>query len=406
MPLRPKYIMSPSARRSTNLLLRLTLIALCLSGLLVASPAQAHLSARDENAIATPQVTPPDAIKARAALLIDGTTGEVLYARNPNDRHLPASTVKLMTALIAFEKSGFNGEVTITGDDTRVERSWIPVIPGETIPLKTLFYALLLHSANDAARALARYTAGSTDDFIDLMNQRAAAMGMNNTHYANPNGLPASDQYTSCADLMKVFRAVVSHPELRKICSTKAYHLDTRAGYQLVKNHNLLLGTYPGMGPAKTGWTEASRHTYAAEACRDGHVLQLTLLDTPDKWGDAIILFNWGFATDTGTPKQTSLQTDPNQVNATPPIPLPSSKSVTAPVDPPSVTTVPVIQTKKITLKDGRVFNVRNYTVNPGDTLSSLSQTYGCSISDLAAINVLPRRSQIFAGQELLVPAN
>src|SRR5471030_2043903 len=153
-----------------------------------------------------PRLTPPDAIKSRAALLLDGQTGEVLYARNPDGRLLPASTTKLMTALIVYEKlRGFNGSVTIQEDD-RAEPSNIPVVPGETISVDTLFHALLIESANDSARALGRYVAGSTNAFVGMMNERALAMGLFNTHFNNPNGLPApaGTHYTSCADLMKI----------------------------------------------------------------------------------------------------------------------------------------------------------------------------------------------------------
>jgi D-alanyl-D-alanine carboxypeptidase len=247
---------------------------------------------------AKPKLTPPDEIKARGALLVDGQTGEVLYARNPDTRLLPASTTKLMTALIVYEKIGLRGNVTIQQDDTKVEPSSVPLIPGETVSVDKLFHALLIESANDTARALGRFVAGSTNAFVAMMNQRALAMGCFNTHFANPNGLPApaGTHYTSCADLMRIFRAVIAHPDLRKICSTKEYTIGTASGVHTFHNHNRLLGYYPGMGPAKTGWTIASRHTYAAAVTQNGREILLTLLDSPNKWADAQILFNWGFA--------------------------------------------------------------------------------------------------------------
>ncbi len=245
-----------------------------------------------------PKLTPPDAILARAVVLEDAQTGEVLYARNPNQRLLPASTTKLMTALIVYEKlGGFHGSVTIDDSD-RAEPSNIPVIPGETISVDTLFHALLIESANDSARALGRYVAGSTEAFVGMMNQRALAMGLFNTHFNNPNGLPAPSgtHFTCCADLMKIFQADLKYPDLVKILSTKEYEIHTAAGTHILRNHNRLLGMYPGMGPGKTGWTVASRHTYACAVTQNGHTLLLTLLDSPDKWRDAQILFNWGFA--------------------------------------------------------------------------------------------------------------
>jgi D-alanyl-D-alanine carboxypeptidase (penicillin-binding protein 5/6) len=245
-----------------------------------------------------PRITPPDAIEARAALLIDARTGEVLYARSPDERLLPASTTKLMTALIVYEKlGGMRGKVTVIDDD-RAEPSNIPVVPGETISVYTLFHALLIESCNDSARVLGRYVAGSDAAFVQMMNERALAMGLFNTHFHNPNGLPAPEgtHFTSCADLMQIFRAVIKYPELAQIMSTKEFTIDTASGQHNLRNHNLLLGRYPGMGPAKTGWTYASRHTYACAVTQNGHTLLLTILDSPDKWLDATILFNWGFA--------------------------------------------------------------------------------------------------------------
>jgi D-alanyl-D-alanine carboxypeptidase len=248
---------------------------------------------------AKPKLASPDEIKAVGALLIDAKTGKILYARNPDQHLLPASTTKLMTALIVYEKlGGLKGSVTVQEDDTKVEPSSVPLIPGETVSVDKLFHALLIESANDTARALGRYVAGSTDAFVSMMNQRALTMGCFNTHFANPNGLPAptGTHYTSCADLMRIFRAVIAHPELRRICQTKEYTIETASGVHTFHNHNRLLGYYPGMGPAKTGWTIASRHTYAASVTQNGREILLTLLDSPNKWADAQILFNWGFA--------------------------------------------------------------------------------------------------------------
>jgi D-alanyl-D-alanine carboxypeptidase (penicillin-binding protein 5/6) len=281
-----------------------------LAGLLLtAAPAQAHhFLFRDYGP--SPSLTPPDRIQAIAALLIDAQTGEVLYARNPNKRLLPASTTKLMTALIVREKlGGLVGSVRCTEED-RAEPSNVPLIPGEVVSVNELFHALLIESANDSARALGRSVSpdGTVDGFVDMMNEKALSMGLFNTHFHNPNGLPApaGTHYTSCADLMKIFQAVLRYPELREICSTKEYLLRTPYKTELLRNHNRLLGYYPGMGAAKTGWTVASRHTYACSVRRGGRELLLTLLDSPDKWSDAMVLFNWGFAQ---TPSTTDMPT-------------------------------------------------------------------------------------------------
>jgi D-alanyl-D-alanine carboxypeptidase len=274
------------------------------------APAQAQFQFRNYGAT-RPKITPPDEVRARATLLVDGETGETLYARSTDERLLPASTTKLMTALIVYEALGksMRGSVTISEDD-RAEPSNVPLVPGETVSVNTLFHALLIESANDAARALGRAVAGSNAAFVQMMNQRALAMGCFNTHFANPNGLPApaGTHYTCCADLMRIFRAVIAYPELRRILSTREYEITTASGTHILRNHNRLLGFYPGMGPAKTGWTEAARHTYAAAATRmengKPRELLLIILDSPDKWTDAQILFNWGFSQPAPLPEE------------------------------------------------------------------------------------------------------
>jgi D-alanyl-D-alanine carboxypeptidase len=245
-----------------------------------------------------PKLTPPDDIKAVAALMVDAQTGQVLYARNENMHLLPASTTKLMTALVVRERLGsLKGSVIVSPDD-HAEPSNIPVVPGETISVDTLFHALLIESANDSARTLGRSVAGTTPAFVEMMNEKALSLGCFDTHFYNPNGLPAptGTHYTSCHDLMIIFQHVLKYPELRKIMSTKDYTIRTASGVHNLRNHNRLLGYYPGMGPAKTGWTEASRHTYACSVTQNGREILLTLLDSPNKWADAQILYNWAFA--------------------------------------------------------------------------------------------------------------
>jgi D-alanyl-D-alanine carboxypeptidase (penicillin-binding protein 5/6) len=295
-PRPPDFTAGPSF--SSNFMTRRRALAL-LASLFVASSAPAdarNFLFRDYGPHS--HLTSPDQIRAVSALLIDAQTGQVLYARN-TDRHLlPASTTKLMTALIVYEKlGGMNGSVRIIADD-RAEPSNVPLLPGEVVSVYDLFHALLIESANDSARALGRAVAGSDEGFVAMMNARARAMGLVNTHFYNPNGLPApaGTHYTCSADLMKIFQAVLRYPQLREILSTKEFVIRTRSGTHILRNHNRLLGYYPGMGPAKTGWTVASRHTYAASVTRGGRELLLTLLDSPDKWTDAMILFNWGFA--------------------------------------------------------------------------------------------------------------
>jgi D-alanyl-D-alanine carboxypeptidase (penicillin-binding protein 5/6) len=264
-------------------------IVLIAAGILWFSPSQSAEAAIQNNAPAMPKVL------ARSALLVDAASGSVLFERNPNLALPPASTTKLLTALLVYERTGLKGEVVVQRGDTLVEPSHIPLRTGETVAVKTLVKALLIGSDNDSAMALARYTGGSVEKFVAMMNARARALGCTGSLFKTPNGLPAPGQVTTASDLLKIFQAAIAVPELREICSTRSLTLKTAVGTQTIRNHNKLLGVYPGMGPAKTGWTFASEHTYAASATRKGHELHLILLHSVNSWNDAKMLFDFGF---------------------------------------------------------------------------------------------------------------
>jgi serine-type D-Ala-D-Ala carboxypeptidase (penicillin-binding protein 5/6) len=266
-------------------------INLIAAGVLSFSPLPAAQAAI-QNAAQAPAVP---RVLARSALLVDAASGQVLYERNPNLALPPASTTKLLTALLVYEHTALNGQVVVQRSDTLVEPSHIPLRTGETVAVKTLVKALLIGSDNDSAMALARYTGGSVAKFVAMMNARARELGCTGSLFKTPNGLPAPGQVTTASDLLKIFQAAIAVPELREICSTPSLRLTTAIGTQTIKNHNKLLGVYPGMGPAKTGWTFASAHTYAAAATRDGHELHLILLHSVNSWTDARMLFDFGF---------------------------------------------------------------------------------------------------------------
>jgi len=310
---------------------------------------------------ATPEVD------AHSALLFDPATGTILYQKDPATPHPPASTVKLLTALLVYEHGGLNGSVTVEKADTEVEPSHIPLIPGETVSVHDLVYALLIGSDNDAAMALARHTSGSVPAFLALMNARAKQLGCTNSSFKSPNGLPMEGQYTTASDLLKIFQAAIAIPELRTICSTKEFHLTTQAGSRVIDNHNKLLGKYDGMGPAKTGWTVDSRHTYAAAVTRDGRELQLIVLDSKNKWNDSEELFDYGFAH--LPPLKNFSGTHPAQKNPPPPTPA-------APVSPAAQTATIASAPAKST-----------YTVKKGDTLAAIALHHHCTLNALLQAN-------------------
>ena len=317
---------------------------------------------------------------ARGALLLDPLTGEVLYAKNVDDTFPPASTVKMMTALIAYEKTGGIGSITIQPEDTRVEPSSVPLQPGERVEISDLLRSIIIGSDNDSAMALARATAGSTDLFVQEMNAEALKLGMTRTRFGNPHGLPGTSQVTTVRDLMALFNAFLAKPELRRMAQTPVYHLRTAIGLQRMRNHNKLLGVYPGMGPAKTGWTYESRHTFAAAAKREGRELRLTLLRSANKWKDTRMLFDYGFAN-------------------LPPAPAPAPTSLATPEPTEPRLTVPT-QGEKVLIQPEPII----YTVRKGDSLSGIAKRYRVGVEDVLLINPMDDPDFLVPGQVIRIP--
>ncbi|MGD9896318.1 MAG: D-alanyl-D-alanine carboxypeptidase family protein [Candidatus Methylacidiphilaceae bacterium] len=238
-------------------------------------------------------------VQAGSALLWDEGSKSALFRRQIHTPHSPASTTKLMTALVVYEKTGLAGEVVISREDlpSAGEVPTVRLLPGDRFTVADLVRALLISSSNEAALALARHASGSVDAFVAEMNARAKGLGCEKTHFVNPNGVTAAGHFTCASDLLRIFDAVLSVEPLRKICSTESFSLLTADGraVQYLMNTNRLLGPYPGMGPAKTGWTADARHTYAALCQRGGRKVALILLDSPDKWADAVVLLDYAF---------------------------------------------------------------------------------------------------------------
>ena len=301
-------------------------------------------------------------VGGKAALLVDARTGRVLYAKNTDQQFAPASTIKLLTALIVWEHTGLRGNVHVRYADTLAEPSRIPLHAGEIVAVDDLVQSLLIGSNNDSALALARHVAGSKERFVALMNALARLLGCTGTVVKNPHGLPDKGQYTTAGDMLKIFEAVLAVPALREICAAPNYRLTTAAGTRTIKNHNKLLGTYPGMGPAKTGWTASSRHTYAAKATRDGRDLHLIILNSPNKWDDARALFDYGFngAASAGT----------------------------------AIAKMQPTVGKNLTV----------YKVKKGDTLSAISRRFDVSLESIIRHNKLPNPNVISPGQILYLP--
>ena len=241
-----------------------------------------------------PPVRAAVGVQAHSAVLMDAESGRVLYARDAHHPRLIASTTKLLTALVAAEQAGDLDEVvSIKGEWLGSEGSSIYLQAGEEITLRGLLYGLLLHSGNDAAMAVACHIAGSGEDFVALMNKKAAELGMKDSSFANPSGLDDDNHYSTAYDLALLARACLDNETVAEICATRAVTVGTRTFI----NHNKLLSRYEGCVGMKTGYTEKAGRTLVSAATRDGQTLICVTLNDGDDWNDHTRLLNYGFAT-------------------------------------------------------------------------------------------------------------
>ena len=248
----------------------------------------------------------PPAVSAASAILVDAGSGRVLYEKDAHTPRLIASTTKLLTALVAAESvTDLQRTVTVQREDTLAEGSSMYLKVGEEVTVETLLYGLLLQSGNDAALALARICAGDVDAFVARMNEKAQALGMADSHFANPDGLDAEGHYSTAADMAKLAISCMDNELVAKITATRSITLGTRT----FVNHNKLLAQYEGCVGMKTGYTQAAGRTLVSAARREGQLLVCVTLNDPDDWRDHASLFNYGFGT---YPRQ--LLAAPNQV--------------------------------------------------------------------------------------------
>ena len=232
--------------------------------------------------------------RAAGAVLMDAESGRVLYGHDAHKPRLIASTTKLMTALVAVERAGDLDEtVTVKGEWLGSEGSSIYLRAGEEITLRGLLYGLLLQSGNDAAMVIACHTAGSMEEFVELMNRRAAELGMKDSSFANPSGLDHENHYSTPYDMALLARACLDNSTVAELCATKSITVGTRT----FVNHNKLLWRCEGCVGMKTGFTEKAGRTLVSAAVRDGQTLICVTLNDGDDWNDHRKLLDYGFRT-------------------------------------------------------------------------------------------------------------
>jgi D-alanyl-D-alanine carboxypeptidase (penicillin-binding protein 5/6) len=230
--------------------------------------------------------------------VLDGDTGQILYQKNAHLQLPQASTTKLMTALVAVEEGQLQALVQISSASTEIGGSSLYLEPGERLSVAQLLYGLLLVSGNDAADAVATNVAGSTESFVARMNAKAQALGLSDTHYANPHGLPEANHHSSAMDMAILGRSALANSLVARIAGTREFVLPgnsrTRFAARHLTNHNKLLGSFPGAWGGKTGYTTSAGHCFIGSARRNGRYVVEALLGSPKVWREAATLLNYG----------------------------------------------------------------------------------------------------------------
>jgi len=234
---------------------------------------------------------------AESAMLIEADSGDVIYQKDADTRRGPASTTKIMTAIIAIERCPLDKVVTVAPEAAGVEGSSVYLYAGERITMESLLYALMLQSANDAAAAIAYEVAGGIDEFAALMNEKAAELGLKDTHFANPHGLDDEDHYTTARELAMIARYALGNETFKEIVSTKKKSIPMHNGEatRVLINHNRLLRTYDDIIGVKTGFTKKTGRTLVSAAERDGVTLIAVTLSDGDDWRDHRAMLDYGF---------------------------------------------------------------------------------------------------------------
>lgn len=280
----PMFSQPSSVRHRVSTVLSILFLALASAGV-------AHADA----------AAPPPEGPAPAWLVADLDSGQILAARDPYASHAPASTIKVLLALVALDELPLDAAVTADAADSHAECNCVGIKAGQTYTARELLDAMLLESGNDAANTMA-HLLGGREATVDKMNAKAVALGATGTHTDSPSGLdaPGMDMRSTPRDLAVIFRAALANPVFAEITSQPAAGFPGRQ----LHNQNELMYRYPGVIGGKTGFTDIARKTYVVAAERDGKRLVVSMMyglvheGGPSYWDQAASLFDWGFAND------------------------------------------------------------------------------------------------------------
>lgn len=232
-----------------------------------------------------------DADSTSAEISMELTTGTVISERNADAKLPMASTTKIMTALIIIEDCDLDKVLVVPDKAVGVEGSSIYLKKNEEIDVRDLLYGLMMRSGNDSATALAIFHSGSVDEFVNVMNERAAKIGALNTHFKNPSGLPDSEHYTTARDLCEIARYAMQNETFKEVVSTKCH----KGKYRSFNNKNKMLYNYEGANGVKTGYTVKAGRCLVSSAERDGMDIVTVVLNCPDMYKRSAALLDYGF---------------------------------------------------------------------------------------------------------------
>lgn len=242
-------------------------------------------------------------LSAQGVLAVDVNSGISLYEKNPDAPLLPASTTKIITALVALDTYKLD-EILTVPKGVGVDGQKMGLFTGEQMKFEDLLYGLLVYSANDAAMTLAidyptasGSGVSSYDAFVSAMNKKAADLSMTNSHFANPVGLDEDGQRSTAKDLVRASEVAMRNTEFANVVGTKEITVKDVSGKFIypLKNINELLGNVPGILGVKTGWTENARENLVTYVERDGHGVMIAILGSQDRFGETKELVDWVF---------------------------------------------------------------------------------------------------------------
>lgn len=269
------------------------LISLALTATLLGTPhASAPVTTTDAPRI--PKLT------AERWITYDADADVVLASWNANDRAAMASVTKVMTAIIVLDNTGVSDIMTVPDFATRAKGSVAGLVAGEEWTVGDLLIAMLVRSGNDAALTLGYHVGGnSMSRFVAMMNAEAVAFGMNNTHFANPNGLDADDHYSTARDLITLIIASQEYPDIRRVSRIRLVTMpaDPNGKDRIFTNTNKLLGSYPGVTGLKTGDTPLADKVLLATSDRAGRRIYTVVMHSDDHFGDTRELLDWSYST-------------------------------------------------------------------------------------------------------------